>query len=62
MGCNIFYFIPFQEVPKTPDHVPARTFYLFSVNLEQVARMLLDRSHKVQWFTVTTDYAQFVTV
>ena len=38
------YFL--QEVPKTPDHAPSRTFYLFSVDLNAVARMLLDTAYK----------------
>ena len=36
-----------QEVPRTPDHAPSRTFYLFSVNLLHVARMVLERAYKV---------------
>ena len=36
----------YQEVPRTPDHAPSRTFYLFTVNLHQVARMLLDRCYQ----------------
>ena len=36
-----------QEIPKTPDHAPARTFYLFSVDLNQIARMLIVHCHKV---------------
>ena len=35
-----------QEIPKTPDHAPSRTFYLFSVDLNAVARMLLDTAYK----------------
>ncbi|WAR00666.1 RPC3-like protein [Mya arenaria] len=37
------------EVSKTADHAPARTFYLFSVNLEQLARMLLQHALKAHY-------------
>ena len=36
-----------QEVSKTADHAPARTFYLFCVELEQLARMIQHRAIKV---------------
>ncbi|CAB3981280.1 DNA-directed RNA polymerase III subunit RPC3 [Paramuricea clavata] len=39
-------FINLQEVPRATDYAPSRTFYLFSVNISQVCRMLLDRSYK----------------
>ncbi|XP_028399023.1 DNA-directed RNA polymerase III subunit RPC3-like [Dendronephthya gigantea] len=39
-------FINLQEVPRATDYAPSRTFYLFSVNVSQVCRMLLDRSYK----------------
>ncbi|XP_023933102.1 DNA-directed RNA polymerase III subunit RPC3-like [Lingula anatina] len=40
-------FVSLTEVPKTPDHAPSRTFYLFSVNINQVSRMLLERCYQV---------------
>ena len=46
---NMFgFYCIFQEVPKTPDYAPSRTIYLFSVDLNQVARNLLERCYKVQ--------------
>uniref|UniRef100_V9KPL2 DNA-directed RNA polymerase III subunit RPC3 n=1 Tax=Callorhinchus milii TaxID=7868 RepID=V9KPL2_CALMI len=39
-------FISLQEIPKTPDHAPSRTFYLYTVNLLSTARMLLQRCYK----------------
>ncbi|XP_004397368.1 PREDICTED: DNA-directed RNA polymerase III subunit RPC3-like [Odobenus rosmarus divergens] len=39
-------FISLQEIPKTPDHAPTRTFYLYSVNILSAARMLLHRCYK----------------
>ncbi|KAM9294647.1 DNA-directed RNA polymerase III subunit RPC3 [Gastrophryne carolinensis] len=38
--------ITLQEIPKTPDHAPSRTFYLYSVNPLPTARMLLQRCYK----------------
>ncbi|XP_040268787.1 DNA-directed RNA polymerase III subunit RPC3 [Bufo bufo] len=35
-----------QEIPKTPDHAPSRTFYLYTVNPLSAARMLLQRCYK----------------
>ncbi|CAK8689985.1 unnamed protein product [Clavelina lepadiformis] len=35
-----------QEIPRTPDHAPSRTFYLFSVNVQKIAKILLIRSYK----------------
>ena len=40
-------FISLQEIPRSTDYAPSRTFYLFSVNLQQVARMVLQRCYKV---------------
>ncbi|XP_063296087.1 DNA-directed RNA polymerase III subunit RPC3 [Pelobates fuscus] len=40
---NLVYL---QEIPKTPDHAPARTFYLYAVNTLSSARMLLQRCYK----------------
>ncbi|XP_021013374.1 DNA-directed RNA polymerase III subunit RPC3 isoform X2 [Mus caroli] len=39
-------FILLQEIPKTPDHAPSRTFYLYTVNVLSAARMLLHRCYK----------------
>nr|XP_031292405.1 DNA-directed RNA polymerase III subunit RPC3 isoform X2 [Camelus dromedarius] len=39
-------FISLQEIPKTPDHAPSRTFYLYTVNIPSAARMLLHRCYK----------------
>ncbi|XP_075700200.1 DNA-directed RNA polymerase III subunit RPC3 [Rhinoderma darwinii] len=38
--------VTLQEIPKTPDHAPSRTFYLFAVNSLSAARMLLQRCYK----------------
>ncbi|XP_044528497.1 DNA-directed RNA polymerase III subunit RPC3 isoform X2 [Gracilinanus agilis] len=38
--------ISLQEIPKTPDHAPSRTFYLYTVNSLSAARMLLHRCYK----------------
>ncbi|ESN94764.1 hypothetical protein HELRODRAFT_180095 [Helobdella robusta] len=35
-----------KEVPRTADHAPQKTIYLFSVNLATIARMLLDKCYK----------------
>ncbi|KAJ3597912.1 hypothetical protein NHX12_001428 [Muraenolepis orangiensis] len=35
-----------QEIPKTPDHAPSRTFYLYTVNQLGTARMLLQTCYK----------------
>ncbi|TFK06612.1 actin, cytoplasmic 2 [Platysternon megacephalum] len=39
-------FVSLQEIPKTPDHAPSRTFYLYTVNTLSSARMLLHRCYK----------------
>ncbi|NXI66372.1 RPC3 polymerase, partial [Anseranas semipalmata] len=39
-------FVSLQEIPKTPDHAPSRTFYLYTVNVQSSARMLLHRCYK----------------
>ncbi|XP_053448129.1 DNA-directed RNA polymerase III subunit RPC3 isoform X1 [Nycticebus coucang] len=39
-------FISLQEIPKTPDHAPSRTFYLYTMNILSAARMLLHRCYK----------------
>lgn len=41
-------FIIYQEVPKTPDFAPSRTFYLYTVNQLPTARMLLQNCYKVK--------------
>ncbi|NXF41208.1 RPC3 polymerase, partial [Nyctibius bracteatus] len=38
--------VALQEIPKTPDHAPSRTFYLYTVNVPASARMLLHRCYK----------------
>ncbi|NXS33246.1 RPC3 polymerase, partial [Pomatostomus ruficeps] len=38
--------VSLQEIPKTPDHAPSRTFYLYTVNVMAAARMLLHRCYK----------------
>ncbi|XP_022111432.1 DNA-directed RNA polymerase III subunit RPC3-like isoform X2 [Acanthaster planci] len=40
------HFVTVQEIPRTPDHAPSRTFYLFMVEVGQVSRMLLERCYK----------------
>ncbi|XP_070542428.1 DNA-directed RNA polymerase III subunit RPC3-like [Ptychodera flava] len=42
------HIVALQEIPRTPDHAPSRTIYLFSVNLNEVSRMLLERCYKAQ--------------
>ncbi|XP_025071058.1 DNA-directed RNA polymerase III subunit RPC3 isoform X2 [Alligator sinensis] len=39
-------FVSLQEIPKTPDHAPSRTFYLYTVNVLASTRMLLHRCYK----------------
>ncbi|NXY82470.1 RPC3 polymerase, partial [Alcedo cyanopectus] len=38
--------VSLQEIPKTPDHAPSRTFYLYTVNVAGSARALLGRCYK----------------
>ncbi|KAL4636168.1 DNA-directed RNA polymerase III subunit RPC3 [Arapaima gigas] len=38
--------VQLQEIPKTPDHAPSRTFYLYTVNPLPTARMLLQHCYK----------------
>lgn len=38
--------VQLQEIPKTPDHAPSRTFYLYTVKQLSTARMLLQRCYK----------------
>ncbi|KAJ8289988.1 hypothetical protein GJAV_G00007470 [Gymnothorax javanicus] len=38
--------VQLQEIPKTPDHAPSRTFYLYTVNPLPTARLLLQRCYK----------------
>lgn len=42
-----FLFI-IQEIPKTPDFAPSRTFYLYTCNQLPIARMLLQNCYKVK--------------
>lgn len=44
---SLFISVDKQEIPKTPDHAPSRTFYLYTVNVLAAARMLLHRCFKV---------------
>lgn len=37
-----------QEIPKTPDFAPSRTFYLYTCNQLPTARMLLQNCYKVK--------------
>jgi DNA-directed RNA polymerase III subunit RPC3 len=39
-------FVSLQEIPRTMDYAPSRTFYLFSVSLPSVARLLLERTYQ----------------
>ncbi|XP_032804562.1 DNA-directed RNA polymerase III subunit RPC3 isoform X1 [Petromyzon marinus] len=39
-------FVTLQEIPKAADYAPARTFYLYTVNVEQTARFILQRCYK----------------
>ncbi|XP_046870423.1 DNA-directed RNA polymerase III subunit RPC3 [Hypomesus transpacificus] len=38
--------VQLQEIPKTPDHAPSRTFYLYTVNQLSAARLLLQHCYK----------------
>ncbi|XP_059423533.1 DNA-directed RNA polymerase III subunit RPC3 [Carassius carassius] len=38
--------VQLQEIPKTPDYAPSRTFYLYTVNQLPTARLLLQRCYK----------------
>ncbi|XP_057308566.1 DNA-directed RNA polymerase III subunit RPC3-like isoform X1 [Hydractinia symbiolongicarpus] len=39
-------FLQLQEISKTADYAPSRTFYLFTVDLPQVTRFLLNRCYQ----------------
>ena len=43
-----YFFFILQEIPKTPDYAPSRTFYLYTVNQLPTARMLLQNCYKVK--------------
>ena len=43
--CQLFTLL-LQEIPKTPDYAPSRTFYLFSVQLLPVALVVRERCYK----------------
>ena len=48
--CMIMFLLNFvchQEIPRTSDYAPSRTFYLFSVELPQLSRMLIEKSYQV---------------
>ncbi|XP_068616368.1 DNA-directed RNA polymerase III subunit RPC3 [Brachionichthys hirsutus] len=38
--------VQLQEIPKTPDYAPSRTFYLYTVNQLQTSRLLLHNCYK----------------
>uniref|UniRef100_A0A671MAS4 DNA-directed RNA polymerase III subunit RPC3 n=1 Tax=Sinocyclocheilus anshuiensis TaxID=1608454 RepID=A0A671MAS4_9TELE len=38
--------VQLQEIPKTPDYAPSRTFYLYTVNQLPTARLLLQHCYK----------------
>ncbi|XP_026795609.3 DNA-directed RNA polymerase III subunit RPC3 isoform X1 [Pangasianodon hypophthalmus] len=38
--------VQLQEIPKTPDYAPSRTFYLYTVNQLPTARLLLQNCYK----------------
>lgn len=39
-------FISLQEIPRASDYAPSRTFYLFSVDVKQLSRMLIEKSYQ----------------
>ncbi|KAK3098436.1 hypothetical protein FSP39_019429 [Pinctada imbricata] len=39
-------FVSITEISKTADHAPSRTYYIFTVDIHQVARMVLERCYK----------------
>lgn len=39
-------FVSVQEIPRAGDHAPSRTFYLFTVKLDQVRRLLLTECYE----------------
>uniref|UniRef100_A0A8B9GVQ3 DNA-directed RNA polymerase III subunit RPC3 n=1 Tax=Astyanax mexicanus TaxID=7994 RepID=A0A8B9GVQ3_ASTMX len=47
--------VQLQEIPKTPDFAPSRTFYLYTVNQLPTARLLLHNCYKVHTHTHTTN-------
>ncbi|XP_062492249.1 DNA-directed RNA polymerase III subunit RPC3 isoform X1 [Pezoporus occidentalis] len=52
--------VALQEIPKTPDHAPSRTFYLYTVNVPAAARMLLHRCYKTRGSSVPIPPSQSV--
>uniref|UniRef100_A0A8C7CAZ6 DNA-directed RNA polymerase III subunit RPC3 n=1 Tax=Oncorhynchus kisutch TaxID=8019 RepID=A0A8C7CAZ6_ONCKI len=40
--------VQLQEIPKTPDHAPSRTFYLYTVNQLPTARLLLQVANLIE--------------
>ena len=37
----------FQEVPKGSEYITGKIIYLFSINLPQISRMLIEKSYRV---------------
>lgn len=52
-------FITVQEIPRTPDHAPSRTFFLFHVNLTQLCRLILNKCYKVIFNSIC--HREFIT-
>lgn len=46
-----FSFTCPQEVSKTSDYAPSRTFYLFAVDLPSVVRLLMNRCYQVRSYS-----------
>ncbi|KAI9209760.1 RNA polymerase III subunit RPC82 helix-turn-helix domain-containing protein [Polychytrium aggregatum] len=40
-------FVFIQDVPKTTDHAPSRTFYLFGVSVDQCVERMLQQSYRM---------------
>lgn len=45
---TVLFLFFIQEIPKTPDFAPSRTFYLYTCNQLPIARMLLQNCYKVK--------------
>lgn len=58
----LFISVDIQEIPKTPDHAPSRTFYLYTVNVLSAARMLLHRCYKVTEFGLSPSLTDGLTL
>lgn len=48
MALTVLFLFNIQEIPKTPDFAPSRTFYLYTCNQLPTARMLLQNCYKVK--------------